>query len=146
MEQRLGRIYCEGGPMSKQQIPEPGVDVYGNKSWFLNGKLHRVDGPAVECVNGTKQWFLNGKYHRVDGPAIEWADGLKWWYLNGKRHRVWSGLLFLFTRHRSYLACGRGPGIWDSRQQRRHRFKRNGAIWRGERVRAGSWRLKIWSG
>jgi len=33
---------------------------------------------------GTKCWFLNGKYHREDGPAIEWADGNKHWFLNGK--------------------------------------------------------------
>ena len=34
--------------------------------------------------NGTKYWYLNGKRHREDGPAIEWADGTKYWYLNDK--------------------------------------------------------------
>ena len=34
--------------------------------------------------NGTKYWYLNGKLHREDGPAIEWADGYKFWYLDGK--------------------------------------------------------------
>ena len=34
--------------------------------------------------NGTKSWYLNGKYHREDGPAIEYADGSKSWYLNDK--------------------------------------------------------------
>ena len=29
--------------------------------WYLNGELHRVDGPAVENADGTKFWFLNGK-------------------------------------------------------------------------------------
>lgn len=33
--------------------------------------------------DGTKYWFLNDKLHRIDGPAIEWADGSKEWYLNG---------------------------------------------------------------
>jgi hypothetical protein len=33
---------------------------------------------------GTKQWYLNGKLHRVDGPALEYADGTKYWYLNNK--------------------------------------------------------------
>ena len=33
--------------------------------------------------NGSKFWFLNGKYHREDGPAIEYADGIKYWFLNG---------------------------------------------------------------
>ena len=63
------------------------VEVYasGSKSWCLNDKLHREDGPAIECVSGSKYWYLNGKYHREDGPAIEYADGDKSWYLNGKK-------------------------------------------------------------
>lgn len=61
------------------------VDDYGTKSWFLNGKRHRVDGPAVECANGNKCWYHDGKCHRVDGPAIEGADGTKEWLLDGKQ-------------------------------------------------------------
>jgi hypothetical protein len=56
----------------------------GNKAWYLNGKLHREDGPAIEDANGYKAWFLNGNLHREDGPAIEWVDGDKEWWLNGK--------------------------------------------------------------
>jgi len=39
------------------------VKVYpnGNKSWYLNGKLHREDGPAIEYADGNKFWFLNGE-------------------------------------------------------------------------------------
>ena len=54
----------------------------GDKFWYLNGKLHREDGPAIEYANGTKSWFLNGKRHREDGPAIEYDNGYKAWYLN----------------------------------------------------------------
>ena len=54
----------------------------GDKRWYLNGKLHREDGPAIELANGDKEWWLNGKLHREDGPAIEYADGAKSWYLN----------------------------------------------------------------
>jgi hypothetical protein len=62
------------------------VKVYdnGDKFWYLDGKVHRTDGPAVECADGTKIWLLNGKRHRVDGPAIEYAYGGKHWYLDGK--------------------------------------------------------------
>jgi antitoxin component YwqK of YwqJK toxin-antitoxin module len=59
----------------------------GDKSWFLNGKLHREDGPAVEWNDGSKFWYLNGKLHREDGPAVEYSDGTKSWYLNGQCHR-----------------------------------------------------------
>ena len=65
------------------------VRVYedGSKYWFLNGKQHREDGPAIEWASGGKFWFLNGKLHREDGPAIEEASGGKFWFLNGKLHR-----------------------------------------------------------
>jgi len=65
------------------------VKVYANgtKHWYLNGKRHREDGPAVESANGDKYWFLNDKRHREDGPAVEFADGNKEWHLNGKLHR-----------------------------------------------------------
>jgi hypothetical protein len=73
----------------KLQMIEYTVTVYpnGTKHWYLNGKLHREDGPAIESADGTKYWYLNDKRHREDGPAIESADGTKEWYLNGKRHR-----------------------------------------------------------
>ena len=71
------------------------VKVYanGNKYWWLNGKQHREDGPAVEYASGSKFWWLNDKLHREDGPAVEYADGYKFWYLNGEdlseeEHRV----------------------------------------------------------
>jgi len=57
----------------------------GEKSWYLNGKYHREDGPALEWANGDKEWFLNGKLHREDGPAVEYANGSKSWYLSGER-------------------------------------------------------------
>ena len=49
----------------------------GGKEWWIKGKLHREDGPAIEYANGNKSWWINGKRHREDGPAIEFADGDK---------------------------------------------------------------------
>jgi hypothetical protein len=60
------------------------VSADGYKSWYLNGKRHREDGPARKWADGSKEWWLNGKRHREDGPATEWADGSKGWSLNGK--------------------------------------------------------------
>ena len=53
-------------------------------SWYQDGQLHRVDGPAVENANGEKYWYLNGQLHREDGPAVVHANGIKYWYLNGE--------------------------------------------------------------
>jgi hypothetical protein len=65
------------------------VKVNENKTtrWYLNGKVHRENGPAVVYADGTKEWYLNDMLHREDGPAIEEAYGDKYWYLNGKLHR-----------------------------------------------------------
>lgn len=55
--------------------------------YYLNNKLHREEGPAVEYLDGTKEWYKNGLRHREDGPAVEDSEGDKEWYLNGKAHR-----------------------------------------------------------
>ena len=63
------------------------IFVDGFKEWYINGKLHREDGPAVEYPDGSKEWYINGKRHREDGPAVEYGNGSKYWYINGERHR-----------------------------------------------------------
>ena len=60
------------------------VNKFGTKIWFMNGKHHRENGPAIECANGTKEWYLNGKLHRENGPAIECANANKYWCLNDR--------------------------------------------------------------
>ena len=39
----------------------------------------------VVSGNGTKYWYLNNKLHREDGPAMEFIDGGKYWRINGER-------------------------------------------------------------
>lgn len=39
-----------------------------------------------KLANGTKEWYLNGELHREDGPAVERADGTKEWCLDGVRY------------------------------------------------------------
>ena len=61
-------------------------DYNGDKAWYLNGELHREDGPAIEWTDGSKFWFFNGKRHRGDGPAVEGVGGFKQWFLNGTQY------------------------------------------------------------
>jgi len=61
------------------------TNKYGDKTWYVNDKIHREDGPAIEFASGYKVWYLNDKRHREDGPAIEYADGDKSWWINGKK-------------------------------------------------------------
>ena len=51
--------------------------------YYLNNKLHREEGPAIEYSDGYKAWYVNGEFHREDGPAIEHPNGYKAWCLNG---------------------------------------------------------------
>lgn len=49
---------------------------------------HRDDGPAIiESVDGEDSgnfWYLNGRLHRDNGPAVMMHDGYNAWYLNGE--------------------------------------------------------------
>jgi len=67
------------------RLDGPAVEwAYGSKYWFQEGKLHRLDGPAFEGASGTKSWWQNDQLHRIDGPAVERADGDKEWYIQGE--------------------------------------------------------------
>jgi hypothetical protein len=39
----------------------------------------------TENKNGNKWWYLDGLLHREDGPAIDNSGHTKFWYLNGVR-------------------------------------------------------------
>lgn len=63
------------------------IQADGSKFYYSDkrmAKLHREDGPAVECTFGYRAWFINGLRHRVDGPAIEYGDGKNGdWFIQG---------------------------------------------------------------
>lgn len=57
------------------------------EKYYVNGKLHREDGPAIEDWNdGEKYWYKQGELHKEDGPAYEDAWGNKKWYLHGVQY------------------------------------------------------------
>ena len=61
------------------------VEYYdGTKEWRLNGKFHRLDGPAYETPYGHKEWWVKSKLHRIDGPAVEYPNGTIYWIVEGK--------------------------------------------------------------
>jgi len=60
------------------------VKVYDDRTeWYKNGKLHRLDGPAIEFADGAKMWYQNGLKHRIGGPAVEYKNGYKEWCIEG---------------------------------------------------------------
>jgi hypothetical protein len=40
-----------------------------HKLWIQNDLIHNQNGHAVEYKNGNKQWYLNNELHRINGPA-----------------------------------------------------------------------------
>lgn len=60
----------------------------GDQWWYLNGKVHRDDGPAV-ITGKYEMWMQNGTGHR-DGnqPAIIRVNGDKEYIVRGQRHRT----------------------------------------------------------
>jgi hypothetical protein len=68
----------------KEQEQNPKIDGNGVKRWRNEkNKLHRLNGPAI-VDNGYEAWWVNGKRHRLDGPAMTWPDGINEWWVNGK--------------------------------------------------------------
>ena len=54
------------------------------KRFKKNGKLHRLDGPAIEWFDGSKYYYQDDQLHRTDGPAVEWANGSKEYWIDGQ--------------------------------------------------------------
>lgn len=77
----------------------------GAEEWWLNGQLHRIDEPAVIENNGTKKWYKSGKLNRENGPAIEYNNGDKEWWVDGKRHRF-SGPAIIKNNIKAYYIEG----------------------------------------
>jgi hypothetical protein len=65
------------------------------QSWWLDGRAHRVDGPAsLEWRRGRliyEAWIQNGRCHREDGPAHRGWDAetgeltLNEWWIDNRR-------------------------------------------------------------
>jgi hypothetical protein len=44
-----------------------------------DGSLHRDDGVAFEDTNGDAVWYSCGRLHRLDGPALDLPGRREWW-------------------------------------------------------------------
>ena len=69
----------------EQEEPHMVTLASGTKEWKLNGKRHRLNGPAVVNING-QSWWKFGQLHREDGPAVSGDIYTDMWYLNGTNY------------------------------------------------------------
>lgn len=66
----------------------------GNTTWYLDGRKHREDGPAIQHKFYPCRWYYKGKLHRIGGPAIEEGTHTNAeYYIHGER----------FTKENYYL-------------------------------------------
>ena len=84
------------------------VTVYSNgaQEWRLNGRLHRVDGPAFIGEHGYEVWYLDGKCHRVGGPAVTGPNGHKEWHYKGNLHREDGPAIIEASGHKAWCLNG----------------------------------------
>ena len=62
------------------------ISENGTKHYRKGDCLHRINGPAVECINGYQAYYQKGLRHRLNGPAIVDANGNQGWYIQGLRY------------------------------------------------------------
>jgi len=63
----------------------------------------------AEYESGNKYWYKEDLLHRIDGPAIEYSDGRKEWYIDGEQFNSYS-LNFLIL---DSLYLGTEKGKYD---------------------------------
>ena len=57
--------------------------------WYCDGLPHKEIGPSAiyfgsGCQDNVQYW-IHGKLHRLDGPAVNFSNGRKRWYYEGKK-------------------------------------------------------------
>lgn len=48
--------------------------------------LPSIGAFVIKFPGGDTRWYVNGKYHRIGGPAVDWENGPKQWWINGKSY------------------------------------------------------------
>ena len=86
---------------------------YGDKEWWVKGKLHRENAPAIERIDGSRRWFHWGRLHREVGPAVTHPNGSTEWWLKGRLHRISGPAVEVADGYAIYHAYGDHipPGI-----------------------------------
>lgn len=100
MKKLHDRIIFENDEGQIHRVDGPAMFCdYGDVSWWQDNVMHRVDGPAFISTSDTHRccdWYLKGKRHRDNLPAVEYTHfegGKPIWYINewyqyDKRHRI----------------------------------------------------------
>ena len=100
----------------KKETPTVETDEYGaityrnadgDKFYYINGKLHNPDGPAIVWADGDKEHYINGERHNPHGPAFSDADGHKEHWINGQLHNPHGPAVIRANGRKSYYINGK---------------------------------------
>lgn len=98
-------LHCENGP----------AEVNTDIKYYVNGKLHRKNGPAIITAKGELYWYINGVQHRNNGPAYIGDDTLReiCYYNNGKLTRAGSASVVsnTFIYCNDYIVRNTAPAV-----------------------------------
>ena len=83
----VGRLLPSGQVNTVRIAGEDDCWPPGTELWWLNGRFHREDGPAIIYPDGYEAWFLDGCRHREGGLAIIRPDGTGDYWEHGRRIR-----------------------------------------------------------
>lgn len=79
-----GVLTREDGPAILVQNEDHEEETY---HWIRNGEYHRIGGPALVEVGEVTEWWVDGQLHREDGPAVQYHDTTcVGYYHRGKLH------------------------------------------------------------
>ena len=93
--------------LNKKRIMKHGTFIEnGVEFWFKYGKryIKSNDIPVIN-QNGNKEYYLDGKLHKEDGPAIEGNLTSPRWYLDGKKYSPEGHLKEMRRRKIESLKC-----------------------------------------
>ena len=88
------------------------IDADGSQKWYVHGRFHREDGPAViNKKDKAEGWYRHGVAHREDGPA-KIINGLKEYWIDGRE----------VTQYDVYTVDGKGAKKWENEKGQLHRL------------------------
>ena len=85
IENQTFKHFKESGEYILNSFNDKPSKVYqnGTKEWHKDNILHREDDkPAVVYQNGDCEWWIEGKRHRIGGPAVVYKN-VQCWYVDG---------------------------------------------------------------
>ena len=83
----MPKIKSEYNDLDKYNYSDGGISYYKKNTEVC----HNPYGPAIIGIHGEVEYWIEGKLHRLDGPAVIrpnnkiWPNGKIQYYINGKK-------------------------------------------------------------